>query len=342
MDTSAISPGYLAEPASQWLGPHVLDLLEKAGLGTLFLNESGMMVYCNVSARKALGLHHRSLIGLQAQDLPLQEIMGLELHAMLKTQKTAVRTRLLIEGQEHEVLVGPIRVGPLQERGLLMLMRPIQSKTEQLATVGERVAATCHNLKNELCTLQSWLSLLQAKNGSRPPEEVATLQAMEQSLRSFKSRIEEVLHPIRHPQGDVVEIIGLVEHAWAHACHTLGELWSGQLRLEVEARALHTITARDRLDEVLQNLFKNAMEASPSGWVRCSIDHESPWITIRIADEGEGPAEADLLRGASNKPGGHGLGLADAQRTLLSLGGALDLLTLENGHRALLLRVPAV
>ncbi|MFZ4099291.1 MAG: ATP-binding protein [Chlamydiia bacterium] len=344
MDLSALSPefSFLTEPASHWLGPHVLDLLEKAGLGALFLNESGVLVYCNVSARKALGLQHRSLIGLQAKDLPLEELLGLELEVMLKNQKTAIRTRVQIgEAHESEILIGPIRVGPLQERGLLILIRPITSRIEQLAATGERVAATCHNLKNELCSLKAWLSLLTQHGPTWDQSDLESLQGLSQAMKSFELRIEEVLHPMRRRQQDVVDMVTLVEQSWAHACQTLGDLWHGQLRLESCANTLHALTHRDQLDEVLQNVFKNAMEAVPGGWVHCAIDQTANWISIQISDEGVGPQEWHLLQQESTKPSGHGLGLADAQRALISMGGTLDLQTFDEGRHALVLRLPA-
>lgn len=342
MESSATTKAFLpfAEPASHWLGPHVMDLLERAGYGLLFLSEAGTLVFCNVSARKALGWQHRLLIGTQLDELGLQEAAGLDLKSLLKQQHTAMRTRVhRPDGTEQEWVIAPVRFGPLQERGLLMLLRPIRETVEVLAAAGERMAAVCHNLNNQLGRATAWVSVAEHKSNG-DPSILSSLAELRQSLKGFQHQIEEILHPLRAHQKTRLDLIPLVEQAWATACAALGDLWACQLRLESSRDSILISVPEEKLSTVLHNLLKNAMEASPSGWVCCSIEQARDMVILEIADGGDGVQEEMLLQPATTKQAGHGLGLSDAQRALLGLGGSLDIAQLPEGGRTLIVRLP--
>jgi two-component system sensor histidine kinase AtoS len=340
-ESSGRAPLPLSEPASQWMGPHVMDLLERAGYGLVFINEEGLLLFCNVTARKSLGWQHRLLIGSRLEELDLPDVAGLDLSQMLKQQLSAVRTQVSLKnGSEQEWVVAPVRFGPLQERGLLLLLRPLRDRLEILASCGERVAAISHNLNNQLARARAWAAVLTQEIGSLAGCREA-VEELGDSLRMFQEQIEEILHPLRGASSEPIDLVPLVESAWATACSSLGDVWACQLRLESYGDALSVKAVEEKLASVLHNLFRNAMEASPSGWVHCCVEQEGSEVIVHIADGGEGVNEQMLLQPQTTKEHGHGLGLADVQRTVLQLGGSLDIHAIEDGRRSLVIRLPA-
>jgi signal transduction histidine kinase len=341
MDLRHLSGGPIApsEPASSWLGPHVLDLMERAGYGLFFVNEEGVLLFCNISARKALGCQNRLVVGSHIRDLDLESALGIDLKPILKQQQVAQRTSIaLADRTECEVVIGPVRFGPLPERGLLIMLRPLRAHHEALASVGERIAALCHNLNNQLGALRAWAMI-----AAQSDNQHASMQAGEEllvALQGLDQLIQEVLTPVRHQPRNPLDLVSLVEQAWATACANLQESHH-QLRLESYGEPLWVQGSSEKIGSVLQNLLKNAMEASPTGWVYCSLEQEGEQVVVHIADDGSGVHEDMFLQGGSSKASGHGLGLADVQRSLLHLGGSLDISYPDEGRLSIVVRLPA-
>jgi signal transduction histidine kinase len=104
----------------------------------------------------------------------------------------------------------------------------------------------------------------------------------------------------------------------------------------------------------LSNLIRNAVEALSQGQVaeprlQLSLErridsHGSPWLELRVADNGPGFADLQLeqLLLASTKPQGSGLGLFVVNAAVQIHGGSLRLgRSDELGGAEVLLRLPA-
>jgi signal transduction histidine kinase len=88
------------------------------------------------------------------------------------------------------------------------------------------------------------------------------------------------------------------------------------------------------LEQVLDNLVANALEATPYGTtVTLGVTQRPPWVEVRVVDEGPGLAEAERARAfdrfwrreRSGQPGGSGLGLAIVRQLVRSSGGEVEL-----------------
>ena len=112
----------------------------------------------------------------------------------------------------------------------------------------------------------------------------------------------------------------------------------------VRIRADHL---RDAVTAVITNA-KEAMEESPSGEIRVSVEHSDEWITIAVSDEGPGIDLTTLARlfkpYNSTKPGSHlGLGLPLASELLTRAGGDLTVTASEaQPHTRIRMRIPVV
>ena len=87
--------------------------------------------------------------------------------------------------------------------------------------------------------------------------------------------------------------------------------------------------------QIVYQLVKNAVEASPSGGVVRVAQHErNGQVVLEITDEGPGIGFADfsriLKRGYTTKPGAKGQGLADVEWRIAELRGGISW---ESPHR---------
>lgn len=105
---------------------------------------------------------------------------------------------------------------------------------------------------------------------------------------------------------------------------------------------------RDALTAVITNA-KEAMEGSPSGEIRVSVETSDEWITVTVSDEGPGIDLTTLARlfkpYNSTKPGGThlGLGLSLASELLTRAGGDLSVTASEvQPHTRIRMRMPVV
>ena len=90
------------------------------------------------------------------------------------------------------------------------------------------------------------------------------------------------------------------------------------------------------LEQVLDNLLANALDAVPAGGhVRISVAADSAGVTVVVADDGPGMSgrqqEMAFRRFFSATPGGAGLGLAIVHRLVTANGGAIRLADTPGG-----------
>jgi PAS domain S-box-containing protein len=195
---------------------------------------------------------------------------------------------------------------------------------EALAQIGESASLLAHEIKNPLTAVNLALRAVADRLGEDQKsvlEDLASrLAKLERTMRrtlSFARPLELQLESL-DPREVLVEVVELLQP----------EVDASGVRLELDCPAdLPVIRAdRARLEEVVLNLLRNALEVlQPGGRVRIGARAEGGQVLLRVEDDGPGitpSVRAELFKPfVTSKAGGTGLGLAIARKVVREHGG---------------------
>ena len=195
------------------------------------------------------------------------------------------------------------------------------AQAERLASLGTMSAVLAHEIKNPLASLKGNAQLLAE---SLPPDGRSRSQAdrvVEAALR-LQGLVQNLLDfarggPIERTETDPAELLFLAAEDAAPAA-TL------ELDNAPATWSLDTI----RMRQVLENLLRNALQASKQGGVKARVFVEDDQLVYIVEDDGPG-FPADALETIfepfyTTKTRGVGLGLSVARRIVVMHGGTIS------------------
>ena len=225
-------------------------------------------------------------------------------------------------------------------------------RSERLASIGECAGALAHELRNPLGAVVAAVRMLSSRSPQSTTYDRERLaEVIADEARRLNGILSEFLAfarprpPSRQPHSmsalvsEILELLRLDDLA-------RGRTLEGRIGPEVGPCEMD----RDQVKQVLWNLLRNALEATPAGGrVVVETVQEGEGVTVQIADEGPGIPAERLGRAFepfhTTKQGGSGLGLAIAHRIVCAHGGSIGLASLPGqGTRitvTLPLRAPA-
>jgi two-component system sensor histidine kinase CpxA len=211
-------------------------------------------------------------------------------------------------------------------------------------------------LRSPLARLQAALGLARQRAGAAARPE---LDRIEREAERLNALIGEVLSLARLDAGvptPAPELLDLGELLTAIVNDAALEARARGCEVHLEMTGAATVSGSPALlHSALENLVRNAVRYTAAGTavvVSTTVDPERPgWIAIRVRDRGPGVPE-DMLphlfepfvrvdEARDRASGGHGLGLAIAQRAIRLHGGELGAHNNPEGGLTLSVRLPA-
>lgn len=213
-------------------------------------------------------------------------------------------------------------------------------QANRLAILGQVAAGVAHEINQPLATIRAYADNAKVFLGRNKPEPARENLDHIADLTDRIATITEDLKALARKGRTAEEPVALHE-VIDGGLMLLRSRFTGRLdRLAVTpfAADIHVLGNRLRLEQVLINLFQNALEAvepRSDGRVDVSVAAHGNDVTLTIADNGPGLSETILAQlfepFNTSKEKGLGLGLVIAKDIVSDYGGRLEVETSANG-----------
>ena len=312
--------------------------------GLLLFSVDGRAVMVSPAVERFLSAPPDGLLGRRAEDIfppdhPIRE--AVKLHDGEFEPVASAEVALTSPGhpvRQVEVSVEVIGEGEAR-MGTLVKLKDLESRqridtqlqvSERLANLGRIYPGVAHEVKNPLNVMRIWLENLK---GALPGGDALALQAvriLDNEIDRLDSVVKRFLDFTRPPEMHQEE---------ADLKDILQEILSVQqpqfdkANIKLETRYAPEIPPvqvdKQLLRQALVNLIINAVEAMPGGGLlTVSLGRHGEMAEIEIRDTGRGIAPEHRQRVFqlffTTRPGGSGIGLASAFRTVQLHNGSID------------------
>ena len=251
-------------------------------------------------------------------------------------------------GEGHLDARVPLPHGPPELRLVSRVFNETAARVERLIDAHRSFAADAsHQLRTPLAALRVRLEVAEKSSEGDARDDVRA--ALDETHRL--SRLVEGLlalaamdHRLAPAPVDVAAVVTARCDSWAALADEEG------VRLEARVVPAVALLTPGVLDQVLDNLISNALEASPAGTTTTlSVVRNREFVDVHVADEGPGMSHSERAeafvrrwRAPGSRLGGSGLGLAIVRRLVENDGGAVNLGVAPGGGLDVGLRLPAV
>jgi len=211
------------------------------------------------------------------------------------------------------------------------------ARIEELFRVQQRfVADVSHELRSPLTVIRGNLDLLRRGAFEKVAERDASLAAIDSESARMQRMVQDLLLLAQADAGvqiqkQIVELDTLLLEVYRQVRLTASGVkvsWGCEDQAQI-------LGDRDRLKQLFVNLVDNAIKYTPSGGeVTLSLERDSAWVYVTIADTGVGIPPQDLPKifdrfyrvdkARSREKGGTGLGLAIVKWIVDAHGGTID------------------
>jgi two-component system, sporulation sensor kinase B len=223
-------------------------------------------------------------------------------------------------------------------------MREEMQRSEKLSLISELAASIAHEVRNPLTVVRGFIQLAQQSMDEQNRRYMSTAIV---ELDRAEFIISDYLN-FAKPEVDAPEVIDVGEKVSnvASIMSSFATMQDVQLHHHSES-GLFINANRTKLKQVIMNLIKNSIEATPNGGqviVRSFLDNKH--VLIQVLDTGAGMTSDQLKRLGtpfySTKEKGTGLGLMVTFRMVEAMGGQLKFRSEKGKGTVATISIPAI
>ena len=332
--------------------------VESSGDGILITDERSRVVFANKAFVRALGYQPADLIGEPAKSLATKD------DSWIKDVTSALPTRgwrgeVLAhrkDGTEFPALIDAslIRDDDGASIGAVTILRDISEekklqeqlhRVDRLAAVGEMGAGIAHEVNNALAVISAHTRRIE----DQPPEVLRSALA---KITYQADRIGEIVQGVlgfarpHTPHRERVSLADVTRKMLDLIMHDVARL-DGSIDESLDSDLPVVLADVQQIEQVLLNLLKNALEATPTGTkpeLSVTVHGVGNQLAVEVADRGAGMSEEVLARifdpFFSTKPNGTGLGLSVSYAIAKAHGGDLRVASEEGKGTTFTLIMP--
>ncbi len=337
---------------------YLTTIIDNMADGLIVVDKDGIINHINSAVSDMFGLLEHEMIGknikilgknfveLSTKSLATEEIVTAEINLTKnrfgKAVAKSIKKEYFAEDSEAKGILGSV-----------ILIRDItqEKKVDKLKT--EFITIVSHELRTPLTSILGFVEMIERKfkdtiipnidlNNQKITKVINKIERNFDIILSEGERITSLISDIldisKLESGTVkwnleeISIEDIIENAYK-ALSSLFEQKGLAFNLQIQPNLPKINADRERLIQVMINLFSNALKFTEKGFIKCSAELSNNEILVKVQDTGIGIPEeeidtifekfkqvGDIMR---NKPKGTGLGLPISKQIIEAHGGKI-------------------
>lgn len=218
-----------------------------------------------------------------------------------------------------------------QDLSEITQLREVAAREERLAVLGRLSAGLAHEIRNPLSSISGSAQLV--RESPRLTDEERRLLSIVigevERLDDLVTTMLQVGRP-REPQREMRDLRPMVEAVAEMARRGPAQTHQATVVAQLPPLPVEAFVDGDQVRQVLWNLIKNALQASPPGGVvRVTLERRERGAMLAVSDEGQGisPSQRDKVYNMfySERTHGAGIGLALVRQIVDAHGGTIEI-----------------
>lgn len=276
----------------------------------------------NKSAEDLLGISRSEAVGKVFNNL----------HFLIS--KNNSETILTVTGRQYTIILShsPIIDSRGSSRGSVVLIKDItrlreleiqQERDQRLKAMGEMATRIVHEIRNPLCSVQLFSSMLESELQNTPHKELA--RGISTGISSLNTILTNMLLFARphKPSSKKIPIDRVVEES---VVILIPLIRARNIELKKSLHRYEVLGDGELLKQVFINVILNAVQALPNGGnLNVTMEESATSVIVHVKDNGLGIDSADIEKifnpFFTTKDTGTGLGLTIASQIMQAHGG---------------------
>jgi len=318
------------------------NLVENVPIGLVAIDDNQKIVSFNNVAEDVLGISIGKAIQNKAKEiLPIEllnqidnpdinkGIVEEEIDYLAQDGRSIpLQVSATLLHDENQTFLGHVLL--FKDLSEVQSLRREIARNQRLASIGRLAAGVAHEIRNPLSSIKGFATYFKERyRKNKDDQQTADIMIQEvERLNRVVGQLLEFARPINISRKPT-SIAAIIEDSLR-----LVEREAFRKNIKIETRFSSPVNEvfidPDRINQVLLNLYLNAIEAMENGGrlkVVLLLDEENKWIKLSVKDSGAGIKKEELAHifdpYFTTKPSGTGLGLAIVHNIIDAHGGKM-------------------